>query len=72
VGGWRLASRLSRESHRWTRATRAVERGGHLGEKAMRFTVVHEEAGLLRVPPVKNKKDFKIQLRIFQTTQNRK
>jgi hypothetical protein len=33
VGGWRLASWLSRESHRWTRATGTLERGGHLGEK---------------------------------------
>jgi hypothetical protein len=38
----------------------------------MRFAVAREEAGLLRVRPVKNKKDFKIRLRIFQTTQNRK
>jgi hypothetical protein len=45
---------------------------GIWGEKAAQVPVAGGEAGQLWVRPVKNKEDFKIQLRIFQTTQNRK
>jgi hypothetical protein len=45
---------------------------GIWGKKAAWVAVAGEEVGQLWVRPVKNKKDFEIRLRIFQTAQNRK
>jgi hypothetical protein len=45
---------------------------GIWGKKVVRVAVAGEEVGRLWVRPVKNKKDFEIWLRIFQTAQNRK
>jgi hypothetical protein len=53
--------------------SRGAARGGVLGKKWPRgLRVAGEEAGRLRVRPIKNRKNFEIRLRIFQTTQNRK
>jgi hypothetical protein len=80
IGGWR------RSTGGWCHGVcvnhagerRTLEQGSNVG---MGFggggwpdglQVAGEEAGRLRVQPVKNKKNFEIRLRIFQTTQNMK